>query len=34
MKIVHLPLVNTITDEQLHQLEDRFDVKAREGYLQ
>ncbi|MDE7297496.1 MAG: rhamnulose-1-phosphate aldolase [Lachnospiraceae bacterium] len=33
MKIAHLPLVNTITDEQLHQLEGRFDVKAREGYL-
>ncbi len=33
MKIAHLPLVNTITDEQFHQLEDRFGVKAREGYL-
>jgi len=33
MKIAHLPLVNTITDEQLHQLEKRFNVKAREGYL-
>ena len=33
MKIAHLPLVNTITDEQLHQLEERFGVKAREGYL-
>ncbi len=33
MKIVHLPILNTITDEQLHQLEKRFGVKAREGYL-
>ncbi|MBR3404870.1 MAG: rhamnulose-1-phosphate aldolase [Firmicutes bacterium] len=33
MKIAHLPLVNTITDDQLHQLEKRFNVKAREGYL-
>lgn len=33
MKIAHLPQVNTITDEQLHQLEKRFDVQAREGYL-
>lgn len=33
MKIAHLPLVNTITDEQMHLLEDRFGVKAREGYL-
>ncbi|MBQ9564245.1 MAG: rhamnulose-1-phosphate aldolase [Synergistaceae bacterium] len=33
MKIAHLPLVNTITDEQMHQLEKRFGVKAREGYL-
>ena len=33
MKIAHLPLVNTITDEQMHQLEDRFGVKVREGYL-
>ena len=34
MKIAHLPRLNTITDEQLHQLETRFGVKAREGYLQ
>ena len=34
MKIAHLPLVNTITDEQMHQLEAHFGVKAREGYLQ
>lgn len=33
MKIAHLPLVNTITDEQLHQLEAHFGVIAREGYL-
>jgi len=33
MKIAHLPRVNTITDEQLHQLEQRFGVKAREGWL-
>ena len=33
MMIAHLPLVNTITDEQMHQLESRFGVKAREGYL-
>ena len=34
LKIAHLPLVNTITDEALHQLEARFGVKARAGYLQ
>ena len=33
MKIAHLPLVNTITDAQMHLLEARFGVKAREGYL-
>ena len=33
MKISHLPIINTITDEQLHLLEERFMVKAREGYL-
>ena len=33
MKIAHLPRVNTITDEQMHLLEARFGVKAREGYL-
>ncbi len=33
MKIAHLPLVNTITDEQMHLLEGRFGVTAREGYL-
>ncbi|MBR4142790.1 MAG: rhamnulose-1-phosphate aldolase [Firmicutes bacterium] len=34
MKIAHLPLVSTITDEQMHLLEKRFGVKAREGYLE
>ena len=34
MKIAHLPRLNTITDEDLHQLEARFGVKARDGYLQ
>ena len=34
LKIAHLPLVNIITDEAMHQLEVRFGVKAREGYLQ
>lgn len=33
MKIAPLPLVNTITDEQMHQLEARFGLKVREGYL-
>ena len=33
MKIAHLPRVNTITDEMMHQLEERFGVKGREGYL-
>ena len=33
MKIAHLPLLNTITDDQMHQLEAHFGVKAREGYL-
>ncbi len=33
MMIAHLPLVNTITDSQMHELEGRFNVKAREGYL-
>ena len=29
MKIARLPLLNTITDEQLHMLETHFNVKAR-----
>ena len=33
MKIAHLPRLNTITDQQLHLMEDRFSVKAREGWL-
>ncbi|MBQ3880513.1 MAG: rhamnulose-1-phosphate aldolase, partial [Oscillospiraceae bacterium] len=33
MKIAHLPILQTITDEQMHLLEGRFGVKAREGYL-
>ena len=33
MKIAHLPRLNTITDAQLHLLEGRFNVKAREGWL-
>ena len=33
MKIAHLPLKITITDEQLHLMEERFGVKAREGFL-
>lgn len=33
MKIAHLPRVNTITDQQLHLMEERFGVKAREGWL-
>ena len=33
LKIAHLPLVNTITDEQMRLLEARFGVKARDGYL-
>lgn len=33
LKIAHLPLKNTITDEQMHLLEARFGVKARKGYL-
>ena len=33
MKIAHLPRLNTITDDQMHLLEKRFNIKAREGYL-
>jgi len=33
MKIAHLPLRNTITDEQLHMMEAHFGVRGREGYL-
>ena len=33
LKIAHLPIKQTITDDQMHLLEKRFGVKAREGYL-
>ena len=33
LKIAHLPRLNTITDEQLHRMEARFGVRARDGYL-
>ncbi|MBR1496994.1 MAG: rhamnulose-1-phosphate aldolase [Oscillospiraceae bacterium] len=33
MKIAHLPRLNTISDDAMHQLEVRFGVKARDGYL-
>ena len=33
LKIAHLPLKNTISDEAMHLLEKRFGIKAREGYL-
>ncbi len=33
MKIAHLPIVNTITDDEMHLLEERFSIKARAGYL-
>ncbi len=33
MKIAHLSLKSTITDEQMHLLEKRFGIKARDGYL-
>jgi len=33
MKIAHLPRLNCISDEQMHLLEQRFGVKAREGFL-
>ena len=34
MKIAHLPLVNTITDGQLRQMEKHFGVTARESFLE
>lgn len=34
MKIAHLPLLQTITDQQMHQLEAHFGVKARPGFLE
>ncbi len=33
MKIAHLPWKQTLTDADLHLLEERFGVKARDGYL-
>ena len=33
LKIAHLPWKQTLTDENLHQVEKRYGVKAREGYL-
>lgn len=33
MEIADLPLANIITDDQMHQLEAHFGVKAREWYL-
>jgi rhamnulose-1-phosphate aldolase len=33
MKTAHLPILNTITDDEMHMLEKHFGVKAREGYL-
>ena len=33
LKIAHLPIKQTITDDEMHLLEKRFGVKAREGYL-
>ena len=33
LKIAHLPWKQTITDDALHQLEQCFGVKARDGYL-
>ena len=33
MKIAHLPRLNTITDQQLRQLEQRYGVRARPGWL-
>ncbi len=34
MAIAHLPLVNTITDDQMWLLADRFQITPREGYLE
>ena len=33
LKIAHLPIKQTITDDEMHLLEERFSVKARDGYL-
>lgn len=34
LKIAHLPMKQCLTDAQLHLLEERFHVKAREGWLE
>ncbi len=34
MKIAHLPLLNTIADDQMWLLADRFQIAPREGYLE
>ena len=34
LKIAHLPILNTITDDELRLLEARYGVTARAGYLQ
>ncbi len=33
LKIAHLPILSKITDAQMHEIEARFKVQAREGYL-
>lgn len=33
LKIAHLPRLNTITDQQMHQLEKRYCFQARPGFL-
>lgn len=33
LKIAHLPVLNTITDQQLHQLAQHLSLNVREGYL-
>ena len=33
IKTAPMPRINTITDEQMHMLENRFGVTARKGYL-
>ena len=34
LKIAHLPIKQTITDSQMRELEKRFGVKAREGWIE
>lgn len=33
LKIAHLPIKQTITDSQMHEIEKRFGVKTREGWI-